>query len=192
MWCESTPRTASVNPQPMPSSGTSNGSHVLVRPARTSASAFSMKCERRRRRVGLEVGAGPVALDGVRPLRDLPLERHLGLQRRLRQVDDARCGRSPSRSRRGRRGPTAPSTRGGRSGRRRCRGRGGPCRRTSAATSPSCTCRRSRASGAAGSCAGSTGGGGRPGCRAGPWSRTSPGLPSRRRTSCRAGCGCRG
>ena len=43
MWCESTPRTASVNPQPMPSSGTSNGSHVFVLPARTSASAFSMK-----------------------------------------------------------------------------------------------------------------------------------------------------
>ena len=44
MWCESTPRTASVKPQPMPSSGTLNGSQVLVWPARTSASAFSMKC----------------------------------------------------------------------------------------------------------------------------------------------------
>jgi hypothetical protein len=44
MWCESTPRTASVNPQPIPTSGTSNGSQVLVRPARISASAFSAKC----------------------------------------------------------------------------------------------------------------------------------------------------
>ena len=44
MWCESTPRTASVNPQPMPSSGTSNLSHVLVRPARISTSACSAKC----------------------------------------------------------------------------------------------------------------------------------------------------
>ena len=32
MWCESTPRTASVKPQPMASSGTSNGSQVLVSP----------------------------------------------------------------------------------------------------------------------------------------------------------------
>ena len=88
MWCDSTPRTASVNPQPMPSSGTSNGSQVLVFPARTSARAFSMKCERGGGRVRLEVGAGPVALDGVlRPLRDLPLERDLGLERGLRQVD---------------------------------------------------------------------------------------------------------
>ena len=44
MWCDSTPRTASVKPQPMPSSGTLNGSHVLVCPARISASAFSTKC----------------------------------------------------------------------------------------------------------------------------------------------------
>ena len=44
MWCDSTPRTASVNPQPMPSSGTLNGSHVLVLPARTSANALSRKC----------------------------------------------------------------------------------------------------------------------------------------------------
>jgi hypothetical protein len=43
MWCESTPRTASVKPQPMASWGTSKGSQVFVRPARTSASAFSMK-----------------------------------------------------------------------------------------------------------------------------------------------------
>ena len=44
MWCESTPRTASVKPQPIASSGTLNDSHVLVWPARTSASAFSAKC----------------------------------------------------------------------------------------------------------------------------------------------------
>ena len=44
MWCDSTPRTASVKPQPMPSSGTSNDSQVLVRPARISTSAFSAKC----------------------------------------------------------------------------------------------------------------------------------------------------
>ena len=40
----------------------------------------------------------------------------------------------------------ARSTRAARSGRRRCPGRGGRCRRTSAATSPSCTCRPGRAS----------------------------------------------
>ena len=44
MWWLSTPRTASVKPQPMPSSGTSNFSQVLVRPARISTSAFSAKC----------------------------------------------------------------------------------------------------------------------------------------------------
>ena len=74
MWCDSTPRTASVKPQPIASSGTLNVSQVLVWPARTSASAFSTKCSAHGRRVGLEVGAGPVALDGVAPLRDLPLE----------------------------------------------------------------------------------------------------------------------
>ena len=44
MWCESTPRTASVKPQLMASSGTLNGFQVSVCPARTSASAFSTKC----------------------------------------------------------------------------------------------------------------------------------------------------
>ena len=44
MWCDSTPRTASVKPQLTPSSGTLNGSHVLVLPLRTSASACSTKC----------------------------------------------------------------------------------------------------------------------------------------------------
>jgi hypothetical protein len=44
MWWLSTPRTASVNPQLFASSGTVNGSHVLVWPARISASAFSVKC----------------------------------------------------------------------------------------------------------------------------------------------------
>ena len=43
MWWDSTPRTASVNPQLLASSGTVNGSQVLVLPARTSASAFSVK-----------------------------------------------------------------------------------------------------------------------------------------------------
>ncbi len=50
--------------------------------------------ERRRRRVGLEVGPRPVALDGVAPLGDLPLELDLGQRRRLGQVDlDALAGR---------------------------------------------------------------------------------------------------
>ena len=44
MWCDRTPRTASVNPQLFASSGTVNGSQVLVFPARISASAFSVKC----------------------------------------------------------------------------------------------------------------------------------------------------
>ena len=44
MWWDSTPRTASVNPQLTASSGTVNFSHVLVWPARTSASACSAKC----------------------------------------------------------------------------------------------------------------------------------------------------
>jgi hypothetical protein len=43
MWWLSTPRTASVNPQLTASSGTLNGVQVWVWPARTSASAFSMK-----------------------------------------------------------------------------------------------------------------------------------------------------
>ena len=43
MWCDSTPRTASVKPQLIASSGTVNGSQVLVWPARISASAFSTK-----------------------------------------------------------------------------------------------------------------------------------------------------
>ena len=46
------------------------------------------------RGVGLEVGAGAVALEGVAPLRDLPLELHLRLERGLGQVDlDALAGR---------------------------------------------------------------------------------------------------
>ena len=43
MWCDSTPRTASVKPQLNASWGTFNDSQVLVRPARISASAFSTK-----------------------------------------------------------------------------------------------------------------------------------------------------
>src|ERR1700753_1234167 len=43
MWCDRTPRTASVKPQLIASSGTLNDSHVLVRPARISASACSTK-----------------------------------------------------------------------------------------------------------------------------------------------------
>ena len=44
MWCDSTPRTASVKPQLFASSGTLNGSQVFVCPARISASACSVKC----------------------------------------------------------------------------------------------------------------------------------------------------
>ena len=44
MWCDSTPRTASVKPQLTASSGTLKVSQVLVWPARISASAFSVKC----------------------------------------------------------------------------------------------------------------------------------------------------
>ena len=40
--------------------------------------------QRAGRGVGLEVGAGPVALDGVAPLRDLPLELDRALERGLR------------------------------------------------------------------------------------------------------------
>jgi hypothetical protein len=87
MWCESTPRTASVNPQPMASSGTWNGSQVFVRPAHVGQRLLD-EVERARGRVGLEVRAGPVTFDRVRPLRHLPLQRDLGLQRRLRQVDE--------------------------------------------------------------------------------------------------------
>ena len=43
MWCERTPRTASWKPQPIASSGTSKGSNVFVRPARTSSKALSRK-----------------------------------------------------------------------------------------------------------------------------------------------------
>ncbi len=44
MWCESTPRTASVKPTPIASSGTVNGSHERVRPALSSSNALSRKC----------------------------------------------------------------------------------------------------------------------------------------------------
>ena len=50
------------------------GCRSSVLPACTSSIAFSTKCMAQRRRVGLEVGAGAVALDGVAPLGDLPLE----------------------------------------------------------------------------------------------------------------------
>ena len=58
-----------------------------MRPARISTSAFSAKCSAHGRGVRLEVGAGPVALDGVAPLRDLPLELDRSLERGLGQVD---------------------------------------------------------------------------------------------------------
>ncbi len=52
------------------------------------------KVQRRRRRVGLEISPGAVALDGVAPFRDLPLELHLRQHRRLGQVNlDAVAGR---------------------------------------------------------------------------------------------------
>ena len=44
MWWLSTPRTASVKPTETAVSGTSNDVQVSVRPARTSASAMSVKC----------------------------------------------------------------------------------------------------------------------------------------------------
>ena len=43
-WWESTPRTASVKPQPMASFGTLNSVNVFVFPLRSSSMALSMKC----------------------------------------------------------------------------------------------------------------------------------------------------
>ena len=43
--------------------------------------------ERRRRRIGLKIRARPIALDRIAPLRNLPLELHLGLQCGLRQIN---------------------------------------------------------------------------------------------------------
>ena len=86
-----------------------------------------------RRRVGLEVGAGPVPLDGVAPLGDLPLEADLGLEGRAGQVDlDAVAGRLhvADVDQPGQGGRPQPGQRA----RRRCREPDGPCRRTTAAT----------------------------------------------------------
>ena len=44
------------------------------------------KIERRRSRIGLEVGPRAVALNGIAPLRNLPFELHLGLRCSLRQI----------------------------------------------------------------------------------------------------------
>ena len=44
MWCDSTPRAASWKPTLTASSGTVKSFHDFVRPARTSASAFSRLC----------------------------------------------------------------------------------------------------------------------------------------------------
>src|SRR5947208_58789 len=47
----------------------------------------------RRRRIGLEVATGAVALDGIAPARDVPLQFHFRLEGRLRQVNlDAVAG----------------------------------------------------------------------------------------------------
>ena len=52
------------------------------------------KMQRRRGGVGLEIGPRPVSLDGVAPLRDLPLEFRLRFGRCPGQVDlDAVAGR---------------------------------------------------------------------------------------------------
>ena len=79
-----------MNPQLTASSGTLNGVQVWVWPARTSASAFSHEVEGEGGGVGLEVAPGPVPLEGVGPLRDLPLEGDFGLRHRPRQVDEHR------------------------------------------------------------------------------------------------------
>ena len=75
MWWLSTPRTASVKPQPMPSSGTVE---LLPRLGAAGADLHQRllgEVQRARRRVGLEVRPGPVALDRVAAvLGDLPLE----------------------------------------------------------------------------------------------------------------------
>ena len=66
------------------------------------------------------VGPRALALDRVRPRRDLPLELHLRHEARLRAAPSGGSRRSPSGSR-CRRGPPSPSPTGGRTGRRRCR-----------------------------------------------------------------------
>ena len=85
MWCESTPRTASWKPQPIASSGTSKFSNVFVRPGADLLERLVEEVQRHARRVGDEVDPRAVALDRVRPLRDLPLEVDLGRVRRLGQ-----------------------------------------------------------------------------------------------------------
>ena len=82
MWWLSTPRTASVNPQLTASSGTLNGVHVWVCPGADLGQGLFHEVEGEGGRVGLEVRPGPVPLEGVRPLRDLPLEGDFGLGHR--------------------------------------------------------------------------------------------------------------
>ncbi len=84
MWCESTPRAASWKPTLIASSGTLKSFQDLVRPARTSVERPLEAVQPDQRRVRLVVGAGPIALDRVRLLRDLPLDLHLGLSSRVR------------------------------------------------------------------------------------------------------------
>ena len=86
-WCDSTPRTASWKPQPIASSGTCERRPRLGPAGVQLGQRLLDEVERRSRRVRLEVGPRAVALDGVAPLRDLPLELHLRQRRRLRQVD---------------------------------------------------------------------------------------------------------
>ena len=147
--------------------------------------------QRAGRGVGLEVGPGPVALDRVAPLRDLPLEADRALERGLRQVDlHAGAGGLDVAD-----VDQAGQRRRPQPGQRAAAGVQGqvvlavvPARRHHPAVLVVQVAllrlgvgvlvpRVPR---------------GRPGCPAGRASRTSPGPPSRRSTTSRAGSGCRG
>ena len=149
MWWESTPRAASWKPHADGLVG-----HLEVVPALRAAGPHLLErplevVERDQRRVGLVVGAGAVALDRVRLLRDLPLELHLGHVRRARQhhldavpgrlevaeVDEAGLRRAPLARERAAAGVAADV-------------RVGALVVHARRDDPACTCRRSRASAA--------------------------------------------
>ena len=85
MWCESTPRAASWKPTRDRLVGHREVVPALRPPGADLGQRLLEVVQPDERRVGLVVGPRALALDGVRPLRDLPLELHLGHEAGLRQ-----------------------------------------------------------------------------------------------------------
>ena len=71
-----------------------NSVHVLRAARLQLGQRLLHEVHRGSRRIGLEIGPRPVALDGIAPLWNFPLELHFRLQGGLRQIDhDAVAGR---------------------------------------------------------------------------------------------------